>query len=198
MRLQPWFQCETNLPGISEIYQKIGSRRVIFAANHRSNLDTFILISYIPGLRGMAKSSLFYNIFFAPIMWIIGFIPVEKGNLRSFLEGLALVRKKILDRNRSLLIFPETTRCQKGAVGVGKFSAAIFQLAVDSQAVIVPIALQNTDQLYGRGDLLLNPFQKTKVTMLEPIFPNQLPTTGQDQAEHLKDLVWNRISRELA
>jgi 1-acyl-sn-glycerol-3-phosphate acyltransferase len=197
LRLQPWLQCRCNIPRINDVYDKIGSRKVIFVANHRSNLDTFLLISYIPGLRGLAKKELYYNIFFAPMMWLMGFIPVKKGDFHSFLRGLEKVKKQILGQNKAFLVFPETTRAEKGFKGVKKFSSSPFQLAVDTQALVVPIAIKNTDQLYGRGDLFLHPYQPVEVKMLAPLFPETFITGSVFDADRLRDQVWTMINQEL-
>lgn len=169
LKIQPWFKCKNNFQSIFGFYDTYKTRRVMFVANHRSNLDTFILISLIPGLRGMAKKSLFYNIFFAPFMLMIGFVPVDKGNLKSFLEGIKLLEVKILKHNRPALVFPETTRCQKNAVGIGKFSDALFKAAIEAKALVVPILISGTDQVLGRGDFLINPYKQIQLTIYNPL-----------------------------
>lgn len=188
LRIQPWLRCETNLHGIRGFYEPFKTRRVVFVANHRSNLDTFLLISYIPGLRGLAKSTLFQNIFFAPYMRLIGFIPVNKGSLESLAQGLKQLKSKILLKNRSVLIFPETTRCERNFPSVHKFGAFFFAVAMESKAIIVPLSISGTDQLMGRGDLLINPFKPVKIRMLEPIQAEKFQDSNQ-----LRDFVWNQI-----
>lgn len=164
----------------------------MFVANHRSNLDTFILISCIPGLRGLAKKSIYYNIFFAPFMMVIGFIPVSKGSITSFLRGLQSLKTRVLDLNRPVLIFPETTRCPKNFMGIQKFTPSIFQVAIDSQAVIVPIIIKGTDQTMGQGDLFLTPFQRMNIKMLPQISPNQF-TDAKLFSEHVSGLILKEL-----
>ncbi|MBC7369932.1 MAG: 1-acyl-sn-glycerol-3-phosphate acyltransferase [Bdellovibrionaceae bacterium] len=193
LRMQPWLLCQTNFKPIQGFYEQFGTRRVLFVANHRSNLDTFLLISYIPGLRGLAKSSLFYNIFFAPFMLIAGFIPVSKGSTESFVKGLKKLGRKLLKRDRPVLIFAENTRCDKGFPSMNKFAAAFFALAIDSEALIVPIAIERTDNLLGRGDLLLNPFEKVRLTMLPPV-----DATKFNDSIALRDVIWGQVKAALA
>jgi 1-acyl-sn-glycerol-3-phosphate acyltransferase len=193
LRMQPWLRCQTNLPGIIGFYNRFSTRKILFVANHRSNLDTFLLISFIPGLRGLAKSTLFYNIFFAPFMLAAGFIPVDKGSPDSLLKGLKVVKTKVFAKNRAVLNFPENTRCDKGFTSVQKFSGAFFSLAKESQVLVVPLVIQSTDQILGRGDLFLNPYHPVQIKMLEPIeaakFENFL---------ELRDLVWSQIKAGMA
>lgn len=192
LRLQPWLRVETNLPGIRGFYEGLGTRRVLFVGNHRSNLDTFLLISYIPGLRGLAKSSLFYNLFFAPFMWVAGFIPVSKGNAESFMTGLKQLRTKLLERERPVLIFPENTRCEKGAPSLGKFSASVFSMAIDSRALIVPLAITGTDDVLGKGDLWLSPGHPIRIKMLPPI-----RSSDYTDPQSLRDRVREALKVEL-
>ena len=193
LKAQPWLTCDTNFPSILGFYKQFGTRRVLFVANHRSNLDTFLLISYIPGLRGLAKSSLFQNIFFAPFMHVMGFIPVDKGSAASFVKGLKLLGRKLLKRNRPVLVFAENTRCDKGLPGLNKFAAAFFALAIDSGALIVPIAIERTDRLMGRGDLLINPFESVKLRMLPPVDARKF-----HDSIALRDLVWGQVKVALS
>ena len=193
LRIQPWLACQSNLPPINGFYDNFGTRRILFVANHRSNLDTFLLISYIPGLRGLAKRSLFYNFFFGIFMYFAGFIPVEKGSSESYLAGLNALRDKLLLRDRPVLIFPENTRCDKGFKSVRKFSSGVFNKAMESQALIVPIMIENTDKLMGRGDFLLNPQEPVKITMLKPF-----KASDYTDSQKLRDDVWKIIQLGIA
>jgi 1-acyl-sn-glycerol-3-phosphate acyltransferase len=162
-------------------------------ANHRSNLDTFLLIALIPGLRGMAKKSLFYNIFFAPPMLLNGFVPVSKGNLNSFFDGLKLLQKKILMKNRPALVFPETTRCKKNFVGIGKFSDAVFKAAIEAKTIIVPILITDTDQILGRGDFFIRPYTRAKLTIFDPMAAISYKNENE-LSVHVKNLLVEKMS----
>ncbi len=171
--IQPWLKCKTNIPSLlnlNQYYQThCQTKRLLFVANHRSNLDTFLMISWIPGLRGLAKSTLYYNFIFAPFMWITGFIPVKKGSANSFMDGLQKLRTRLLEKEIPVLIFPENTRCEKGAPKLNKWSQSVFKMALDAKATIIPVAIKNTDSLLGKGDLMLNPFEPIEVKMLPPV-----------------------------
>jgi 1-acyl-sn-glycerol-3-phosphate acyltransferase len=187
---QPWLKCHHNFQPIFGFYDQYKTRKVMFVANHRSNLDTFLLISLIPGLRGLAKSSLFYNIFFAPIMLLIGFAPVKKGSIDGFLVGLKMLKTKILDRNRAVLIFPETTRCEKNFSSIQKFSSAVFDVAIESSALVVPIFIQDTDQSLGRGDLLLNPYNPLAMKIFSAIQTSDFKN-ATELSKHVRNLFLN-------
>lgn len=189
--IQPWLKLKTNFPPIHVFFKEWGTRRVIFVANHRSNLDTFILISLIPGLRGLAKKSLFQNVFFAPIMLLWGFIPVDKGSMKSFIVGLEKIKTKLLMKNRSVLFFPENTRCNKGDLSVHKFNASIFATAIQAEALVVPIVIKGTDDVLGRGDLFLHPFHPIEFKLLDPV-----PAKTYSDALDLRNEIWDRVEKE--
>lgn len=188
LRIQPWLRCQEELPPIIGFFDQYRTRKIVFVGNHRSNLDTFFMISYIPGLRGLAKDTLFRNLFFAPYMLIVGFIPIKRQSMESLCNGLRQLKNKILLRNRSVLLFPETTRCEKNFPSVGKFGAFFFDVAMESEALIVPFVLHGTDQIMGRGDLLIHPFQPIKIQLLAPI---EAATFKNSRV--LRDHVWNQI-----
>lgn len=192
LRIQPWLRCDHNFQNIYGFFDQYKTRKVMFVSNHRSNLDTFLLISYIPGLRGLAKSSLFHNIFFAPMMFAAGFVPVQKGNVSGFIAGLRDVQRKLLLKNKAVLIFPETTRCQKNFTSIHKFSMAVFDAAIQTNAIVVPIYIGGTDQLMGRGDLFLNPNSPVTLKILDPI-----AVGGYDSAAVLCKDVWSRLQKQM-
>ena len=192
LRLQPWLKCQTNFHGVVGFYGQFRTRRILFVANHRSNLDTFLLISYIPGLRGLAKSTLFHNLFMAPFMLSAGFVPVQKGNARSFIDGLNLLGQRLLAHDRAVLIFPENTRCEKGFALLNKFGASPFGIAIQQGAVVVPLAIHETDQLLGKGDILLHPFQPVRIEMLAPVEAAEF-----SDSTALRNFVWQRLSESL-
>ena len=185
--LQPWLQCTSNFQSIFSFYRSFSSRKILFVGNHRSNLDTFLLISFIPGLRGLAKQSLFYNILFAPIMLLTGFVPVRKGSTESFLMGLEKIKEKILNKNRSALVFPENTRCEKNFSGLGKMTSSFFSLAIETKALVVPVAIHNSDAIMGRGDFLIYPGH-VRIEMLPAI-----ESTLYTSAKQLSQVVQSQI-----
>ncbi|MBC7741428.1 MAG: 1-acyl-sn-glycerol-3-phosphate acyltransferase [Bdellovibrionaceae bacterium] len=189
LTIQPWLNCKNNFQSIYGFFDVYKTRKVMFVANHRSNLDTFIMISLIPGLRGLAKSSLFYNIFFAPIMYLSGFIPAKKGDVNSFLLGLKKVKSTVLERNRPVLIFPETTRCQKNFGSIGKFSRATFDIALETKALIVPVFIFGTDDVMGRGDLFLRPNHPVHLELLPVV-----DTAKFNSSTELSKYIWQQIA----
>ena len=191
LKIQPWLNCKNNFQSIHGFYDQYKTRKIMFVSNHRSNLDTFFLISLIPGLRGLAKSSIYYNIFFAPYMMAAGFVPVKKGSISGFVEGLRVLKTKILEKNKAALVFPETTRCEKGFGSIGKFSTAVFEVAISSSSLVVPIYIHKTDEVMGRGDLLIHPFKPIELKILKAVSAESYKNSAE-----LTEYVWNTLKAE--
>src|SRR3954447_15520342 len=88
---------------------------VIFAANHRSFLDPFVIATLARRpLYYVAKQELFRNKLQAWFLNSLGAFPVERGKGDANMIDTA---KAILARGDSVLISPEGTRIRPGALG---------------------------------------------------------------------------------
>ncbi len=146
------------------------NRRCLFVANHRSNLDVFFLISYIPNIRVVAKSALFLVPFLGPMMWVMRQIAIKRGRFVSFFSVIDAI-KDGLNNGDPILIFPEGQRCSKGFYGTQGFQPPVFQMAFDSKEPITPIVFVNTDLVWPKGSFAIDPSAKVYVVSLATIDP---------------------------
>jgi 1-acyl-sn-glycerol-3-phosphate acyltransferase len=139
---------------------------VILAANHISNADPVVAGSWITGALGrrrihwLGKRELFD---WPVIGWAAangGVHPVERG--AADVEAFRLATR-ILEAGYVLLVFPEGTRSPTGELGEAKDGLAM--LAMRTGAQIVPVGINNTDAVWGKGHLLPSPFPRRTVTM---------------------------------
>lgn len=134
---------------------------VIYASNHRSNLDPPLVGS---GARGrcsfMAKEELFKNKLFGWLIRNLGAFPVSRGKGDTAVIDTAVER---LESGQSLMIFPEGTRSKTGKVGKGHGGAAL--IAAKTGLPIIPVGVVYGEKLRFRT--------KLRVYYGEPIDPKE-------------------------
>ncbi len=112
---------------------------LIFASNHESALDIWVLVEYLPrNVRFIAKRELFRIPVFGWYLRLGGHIPVDRGNhgqaVQSLRDAAAAVRA-----GTSLIVFPEGTRSRDGRVQ--PFKKGPFALAMEAGVPVVPVAV---------------------------------------------------------
>ena len=183
MAVQPWYSAKIEIPRLPG--------RVLVVSNHRSHLDVFLLLSRIPGLRIVAKQSLFGIPFLGFMMRMMEQIPVTSGSLDGFYGAMEIVRAK-LRAGETVHVFPELTRCEPGYDGVRNFSLLPFQIAIQEKARVLPVMVKGTDSVWGKGELGIHFRRSIAVKALDLIDAQEFKT-----AQDLKTAVQSRIERAL-
>ena len=124
------------------------SDNVCFIGNHQSALDILLILAYsgkTPGF--IAKRELIYAPFLNFWMMIIHCVFIERRNIR---RSLAAIDRGVesLKKGYPMAIFPEGTRSRDGRTG--DFKPGSFKLATRAEALIVPVTLVNTADLYEK------------------------------------------------
>ena len=148
--LQPFFHVYFRMRRIGmEHVPKTGP--VIFAANHRSFLDPFVIamLTRRP-VYFVAKKELFERRSQAWLLNQLGAFPVERetGDRQSMATARA-----ILERGDCVAIFPEGTRVRRGPLRAPR--RGVGRLALETGAPVVPVAVIGTDRV--RRGLLIRP-----------------------------------------
>src|SRR6476659_1373870 len=137
--LQPFFHLYFRLSRIGREHLPQDGP-VIFAANHRSFLDPFVIGTMMRRpIYYVAKKELFQNRLQGWILNALGAFPVDRGNADQSMVDTA---KAILARGDCVLIFPEGTRVRPGPPGPAK--RGVGRLALETGAPVVPVAVIDT------------------------------------------------------
>jgi 1-acyl-sn-glycerol-3-phosphate acyltransferase len=189
MLLQPWLRARIELPSFRLF--PIQTQGCLLVSNHRSHLDAFLLLSRVPGIRLLAKRSLFSIPFLGGMMRITRQIPTDRGDLSSFVGAMNEIQKR-LEAGERVHVFPEMTRCEPGFSGTREFLLGPFHAAIRAKALVLPIVIRDTDAAWPKGRFGLSWREPVEVRALAP-----MALDGFGSAEALRDEVRHRIELAL-
>jgi len=122
----------------------IDNKAYVVVANHESQADPFLL-SWLPfDMRWVAKEELFRQPVTGWAMHLGGDIPLRRGDGDSVRHTMREC-ERALAAGISVMMFPEGTRSQDGAVL--PFRDGAFRLAIEAGVPVLPIALAGTRQM---------------------------------------------------
>ncbi|MCK9377801.1 MAG: 1-acyl-sn-glycerol-3-phosphate acyltransferase [Syntrophobacterales bacterium] len=140
----------------------------VFAANHRSNFDIFVLISVLPGrFLWVAKKALFHIPVLGLALSRMGSISVDRDNLRSAVQSLERATA-VVKSGVSMIIFPEGTRAT--CPELLPFKKGVFIMAMKAGQPIVPVSISGTRFIQPPGVIRMRP-GPIKVVISPPINP---------------------------
>jgi len=165
----------------------MASRAYVVVSNHESNVDPFLL-SWLPwDMRWIAKEQLFKVPFFGLLLKYGGDIPLRRADKESILEMLDACRET-LQGGLSIMMFPEGTRSRDGRLR--PFKDGAFQLAIETSAPILPIAIAGTRDCLPAGSITLGE-ARARARILEPI---ETAGLGIEDVAALRERTRDRIA----
>lgn len=145
----------------------------VFASNHVSWFDVFVLASIVPRFAFVAKAELLKIPIFGPGALAAGTVPIDRNNRKSAFASYEEAAARIAG-GRSVIVFPEGTRGK--AYSLRPFKKGPFVLAIASRAPVVPTIVYGTLPIFPRDSYRLHKGGGVvEVEFLEPV-----PTAGLD------------------
>jgi 1-acyl-sn-glycerol-3-phosphate acyltransferase len=145
----------------------VPGRTYIYAANHRSNFDIFLLLAFLPGpFAFIAKESLFRIPIFGQALHRMGCVPVNRENVQQAILSLNRAAAKV-KKGTSLAIYPEGTRAT--VPELIPFKKGVFIMAMRGGQPVVPVALSGTRFIQPRGTIRVKP-GLVKMVICPPIY----------------------------
>ena len=181
-------RCDITVKGRENIPRRGG---ICFVSNHGSLFDIALLLAYARRPFGfVAKKELAFIPFLNIWIYMLGGLFINRKNPRKALKtinsGIARIKK-----GGAMIIFPEGHRSR--GRGLLPFHPGSFKLATQSGAVIVPVALKGTWEVFEKS-YRVNP-GPVSVTFCKPVNTADLP--AEDRKQVLAEKIYNIINEQL-
>lgn len=164
----------------------------VIVSNHMSNADIPVISNLPWEMKWVAKKELFDLPVAGWMMKLAGDIPVARGSMREAVKVFQRC-KYYLDRNTSVIFFPEGTRSRSGKLT--RFASGAFDLAIRENKPILPLVLDGTQGCLPKQSWVFEKDVHVKLKILEPI--STLEYHKGDSAM-LMDKVRTKMAEQLA
>jgi len=144
------------------------------------------------GMKWVAKKELFKLPVVGWMMNMSGDISVDRSS-SSKRDGVFKKCKYYLDRNISVIFFPEGTRSRSGKIN--RFAPGAFDLAIREQVPVLPIAIDGTQECLPKKNWVFQPDVNVKMKILDPVSTEGLTTDDELQ---LLEQIRNAIADQVA
>ena len=181
--------CSMTVTGRENIPKK---GRVCFVANHVGVFDILLTAAYAGRAFGfIAKKELralpVYNLW----ILVLGGFFIDRKTPRKAIKTINLGIKSII-AGGAMLIFPEGTRSR--GQGVGTFLPGALKLATQSEALIVPIAISGSYEVFEKTYRVRS--SRVSIHFLPPVNPMEIAL--EDRKNILAEKLHNSITAVLA
>ena len=175
-----------------EYLPKKGDDAVVFIGNHRSIFDIIFLYSVLNTPTGLIAKKEMET--WPIISWWMGFIHCLFLDRKNQLEGVKTIIRGInyVKEGTSMVIYPEGTRSKEDGVLL-PFHAGSFKLATKPGAKLIPVAVNNTSQVFEDHV----PIVKKAVVSMEFCPPIDTSALTPEETKKLPDTVYNIILEKI-
>lgn len=167
-------------------------RSYVVVANHLSTLDIMVCFVAVGiPIRYLAKKELFRIPLLAQAMRAIGIVEVDRAARSSIHNSVNQQAQKLIEHNRSLIIYAEGTRPRDGVMK--PFKKGAFTMAITSGLPVLPVSIHGTYEAAVPGRPW---FRGGPVTV---IIDPAIPTDGmtRSDADALRDRTREIIAKRV-
>lgn len=182
------FGIKVNLYGLNNLPES----NCLIVANHQSDFDIPVLLSYIPKPIGFVAKKQLANI---PVIsyWMraIKCVFLDRENVRASIKAINEAVDN-LKGGYSMVIFPEGTRSRSRELG--EFKKGSLKLALKSKVPIVPITIDGTYKAFEGNEG--NKFKDAEVNIIisKPIIIEELSKEEKSNlSEITRDIIKNNL-----
>lgn len=172
-------------------------RPIIFVANHQSAFDIPALIFFLRRYHGkfiskieLAKAgipSISFNLKYG------GAASIDRKDPRQSISEIIKLSENMKQKGWSAFIFPEGTRTKTGEMKKFKTKGVSTLLKKVPQAILVPIAIENSYKMVMYGMFPLRPFTSMTWTVLNPILPEG--KTHEEMIEEAEKMIRVKVEK---
>ncbi|MFO7575971.1 MAG: lysophospholipid acyltransferase family protein [Bacteroidales bacterium] len=196
LRLQGWFLTHTIPLWSFKVEGKEKIRRdqsYVIISNHQSILDILLLDNIRGDYRWISKAENFRVPILGLSMRMANYISIERGNKDSAVKMLEDARKS-LERNISIMMFPEGTRSKTDSLL--PFKTGAFQLALRADKPILPVVVDGTGAVLPKHGYTFSSGHKLRVRIMDPVFPGAFGTgDAEELARNFRKLISDELER---
>lgn len=163
---------------------------MVFVSNHASYIDALVLLSALPvNTIFVGKKELLQMPVVKRVMKKLKFLTVDRWDFTKNIEDTQRI-ELTLKQGESILMFPEGTFTY--ATGLRPFKIGAFQLAVNAQCSVCPIALRGTRKFLREGAILATR-SSIEIIVHSPLIPRE---SSWDEAVHLRNQTRQIIAQD--
>lgn len=126
-------------------------------------------------------------------MWACRQIPMT-GAVESYLSAMKTCEEALKNGER-VHIFPEMRRCDLGEPKLDVFHIAPFRAAFRANALVLPLAILNSDYVWPKGSAALSFRQPLKIVSFAPVRPQDF-SSPEALRDYTHQLIQNCLEAE--
>lgn len=138
---------KTTVQGVENL-QILDEKPAVMVCNHQSQLDLMCVIALHPKLILLTKDWVYRSPIFGMVVRYADCYPITES-----LEFTLPKLKQLVGKGYSVMVFPEGTRSEDGAIG--RFHSGAFYLAKQLNLDVLPVLIHGSGHVFAKKDFML-------------------------------------------